>query len=131
MPSRVVDTNVVSYRLKKHALEAKYARRLIGHDLYISFQTLGELREWAARGKWGRKRRKELDTVLARYTVIHSNDDLCELWAYVRAVRVGHPIGVADAWIAATALAYGLELVTHNPADFAGIPRLSVISEAP
>jgi predicted nucleic acid-binding protein len=38
---------------------------------------------------------------------------------------------VADAWVAATALAYGLELVTHNPADFAGIPNLVVVSEVP
>jgi predicted nucleic acid-binding protein len=32
---------------------------------------------------------------------------------------------------AATALAYGLELVTHNPTDFANIPGLVVITEAP
>ncbi len=33
--------------------------------------------------------------------------------------------------IAATARAFGLELVTHNPADFAGIPGLTVITEVP
>jgi predicted nucleic acid-binding protein len=49
----------------------------------------------------------------------------------VRAVRKPRPIGVADAWIAATALAHGIELVTHNPADFAGIPGLTVVTEAP
>ncbi len=38
---------------------------------------------------------------------------------------------VADCWIAATALAFGLELVTHNPADFRGIPGLAVVTEAP
>jgi hypothetical protein len=40
-------------------------------------------------------------------------------------------MGVADAWIAATALEFRLELVTHNPADFQGIPGLIVITEAP
>jgi len=63
--------------------------------------------------------------------VLHSDDHLCELWAAVRFHRRAQPIGLADAWIAATALAYGLELVTHNPADFAGIPGLTVITEAP
>jgi predicted nucleic acid-binding protein len=41
------------------------------------------------------------------------------------------PFGVADAWIAATALEYGLELVTHNAADFQAIAGLRVITEAP
>jgi predicted nucleic acid-binding protein len=38
---------------------------------------------------------------------------------------------VADAWVAATALAHGIELVTHNPVDFQGIPGLVVITEVP
>ena len=40
-------------------------------------------------------------------------------------------MAVADCWIAATALEHGLELVTHNPRDFAGIPGLIIITEAP
>jgi predicted nucleic acid-binding protein len=40
------------------------------------------------------------------------------------------PIAVADAWIAATALVHGYELVTHNAGDFHGIRGLSVITEA-
>ncbi len=38
----------------------------------------------------------------------------------------GSPLTVPDAIIAATALAYGLSLVTLNQADFAGIPGLSL-----
>lgn len=45
--------------------------------------------------------------------------------------RRAQPMPVADCWIAATALAFGLELVTHNPADFRGIPGLAVVTEAP
>ena len=44
--------------------------------------------------------------------------------------RSGKPIAVADAWIAATALSYGVPLVTHNVGDFAGLPGLTVISES-
>lgn len=39
------------------------------------------------------------------------------------------PISAADAWIAATALLYGVPLVTHNRKDFEGIDGLVVISE--
>lgn len=43
--------------------------------------------------------------------------------------RAGRPIQTADAWIAATALLYGATLVTHNAADFAGVPGLLVVAE--
>jgi predicted nucleic acid-binding protein len=35
----------------------------------------------------------------------------------------------ADAWIAATALAFAVPLVTHNPDDFKNVPGLTVITE--
>jgi predicted nucleic acid-binding protein len=38
-------------------------------------------------------------------------------------------IDTADAWIAATALALNCPLVTHDAADFAGVPGLKIISE--
>ena len=35
---------------------------------------------------------------------------------------------VADEWIAATALLYDATLVTHNPKDYLGVPKLHVLS---
>ncbi|HEY6332640.1 MAG TPA: hypothetical protein VI756_25175 [Blastocatellia bacterium] len=46
------------------------------------------------------------------------------------AKQKGHPIDVADAWIGATALAFGLPLVTHNRPDFQYIEGLTIISVA-
>jgi predicted nucleic acid-binding protein len=40
----------------------------------------------------------------------------------------GRRIEVADPWIAATALLYSAELVTHNPKDYLGIPNLKVLT---
>jgi len=39
-------------------------------------------------------------------------------------------IGVADAWIAATASMLSLPLVTNNRSDFAGVAVLRIISHA-
>jgi predicted nucleic acid-binding protein len=43
--------------------------------------------------------------------------------------KSGLPIGVGDAWIAASALALSCPLVTPNAADFLGVPGLTVINE--
>lgn len=67
---------------------------------------------------------------LSDYTMIYANEAVCQRWARVRFERRHQPISVDDAWIAATALAYNIPLVTHNPADFAGIAGLRVLTVA-
>jgi predicted nucleic acid-binding protein len=56
---------------------------------------------------------------------------LAAKWAEVMdsADKAGLPMGVADAWIAATALTLNSPLVTHNAADFRGIPGLTILTE--
>jgi tRNA(fMet)-specific endonuclease VapC len=131
VPARLLDTNIVSYMVKQHHLLAPYLPHVTGYDLGISFQTDAELTAGGVVAGWGPRKWARLEAVLAPMVVLHSDDDICEQWAEVRYARRAQPIGVADCWIAATALAYGIELVTHNPADFAGIPGLTVVTEAP
>jgi predicted nucleic acid-binding protein len=66
------------------------------------------------------------------YAVRHSDRILCQRWAEVTnaASAKGRPIQPADAWIAATALAMNIPLVTNNPADFAGVDGLKVLTKA-
>jgi predicted nucleic acid-binding protein len=45
-------------------------------------------------------------------------------------MRAGRQIDVADAGIAATALLYSAELVTHNAGHFDFLPGLQLITEA-
>jgi len=131
MNIRLLDTNIVSYIIKKHTLEKVYRRHLRGYKYAVSFQTVGELREGALSANWGLRKQIELNDFLDDCIVFYSNLRVSEIWAEVRYQRRHRMIETADAWIAATALAYQLELVTHNPADFAGIAGLGVISEAP
>lgn len=131
MAFRLLDTNIVSYVLNRHTLAAAYQPHLAGYDLAVSFQTVGELLEGATLAGWGPVRWGGLQAILATLTLLEGTADVAARWAEVRAARLAQPIGVADGWIAATALTYGLELVTHNPADFQNIPGLGVITEAP
>ena len=63
--------------------------------------------------------------------MLDATKPVTERWAEVWHARRAQPIGVADCWIAATALAHNLELVTHNPTDFANVPGLTIITAAP
>ena len=131
MPVRQLDTNIVSFEMNAHTLAAAYQPHLAGYTHAASFQTVAELYEGAALAGWGPAKRARLDAAIRKLVVLGPDDTVCRWWAEVRAVRRTRPIGVADAWVAATALAYNLELVTHNPANLAGIPGLTVITEAP
>jgi predicted nucleic acid-binding protein len=127
---RLMDTDVASFVLKGHSLAARYRHHLQGHRLAVSFMTEGELYEWGLRAAWGRKRFARLDALLSGLDIIPSSADLDRRWGAIRFERRNQPIGVADAWIAATALVHGYELVTNNATDFQGIRGLRIITEA-
>jgi tRNA(fMet)-specific endonuclease VapC len=129
--TRLLDTNIVSYVLKGLPLGARYQPHLVGHVLAVSFMTVAELYEGAVLAGWGTRRWADLNALLGRMLVLHTTDALCRRFADVRSQRRAQPIAVADAWIAATALTHGVDLVTHNPRDFRGIPGLTIITEAP
>jgi tRNA(fMet)-specific endonuclease VapC len=129
--TRLLDTNIVSYLFKGHSLAAVYRRHLTGHTLAVCFMTEAELFEGAFRARWGPRRFTRLEALLGTFLYIPSSPDTSRRWGQVRTERRAQPIGAADAWIAATALVHGCELVTHNPGDFQGIAGLTIISEKP
>ncbi len=132
LPSVVVDTDVFSLVFKKDTRASLYQQHLDDRQLILSFMSVAELQRWALDRRWGGRRRSESDRYLQRFTIYHSDEDLCHWWAAVMvgAKARGRRIEVADAWIAATALLYDLPLVTHNPDDFAGVAGLRIITES-
>jgi predicted nucleic acid-binding protein len=122
----------LSYLHKKDSRARLFRPHLVGRDWVLSFMSLAELDEWAEQHQRGQPRRERMERDLARFVVYYADRHLCRLWAEVRAGAKGkgRPIDKADAWIAATALALGVELVTHNPGDYAGVEGLRLLTAA-
>ena len=133
MRALIVDTNVASFLFKGDTRADLYTPHLADAIPGLSFMSLAELEQWAILRNWGAQKHAEmLRFVKEGFVVIDSNEALCRMWAEVKghARRAGRKIETADAWVAATALLYGLELVTHNASDFHYLPGLQVITEA-
>lgn len=132
MNTVVVDTDVVSFLFKNHSLSVVYDADLSGRVGLVSFMTIAEVERWAIQSRWGAQRIHWLHLHLARFTVVPSSPDLCKKWAEVTvgAQMAGRRIECADAWIAATALLYGVPLVTHNHRHYGGVQGLQLISHA-
>lgn len=133
MPPLVVDTDVVSYLFRRDSRANLYRPHLSGNLLVLSFMTVAELDRWTLERNWGEFRRQRMEEHLRDFVVYPYNRQMCRMWAEITdgARRRGNPVGVADAWIAATALLHGMPLVTHNREHFSDIEGLTVVSEAP
>jgi tRNA(fMet)-specific endonuclease VapC len=131
MSTVLLDTNIVSYLFKGDTRAVSYAPHLLDQELAIPMMTVAELFQWAGMRNWGAVRLQQLEAMLQTYTILPNDVETCRHWAGVRVARhnVGHPISPQDAWIAASALRYGLPLVTHNSYDFQKIPGLIIITE--
>jgi len=126
--SYLLDTNIVSEWVKLRP-EPKVVSWLADIDedrVFLSVATLAELRHGVERLPASR-RRTRLDEWLrhelpARFEgrVLPIDETTAAAWGMIVARREakGRPIGVMDAWIAATAQTHELTLVTRNAADF-------------
>lgn len=106
-------------------------RFLAGHAadrFYVTFTVAGELAagaNLADRSAW--------EEFLAPFHVLPATPEVC--WEYGRAFlhlqRTGQLIGANDLWIAATAVAHGLPVVTANAEHYHRVPGLEVVTYRP
>jgi predicted nucleic acid-binding protein len=134
--SFLLDTNVVSEWVKPrpNAGVVAWLAEIDEDRVFVSVVTLAELRHGVDRLAAG-KRRSQLDTWLhdelpTRFEgrILPIDGAVAEAWGKLVARRegTGRPIGVMDAFIAATAEIYALTLVTRNLADFKSSVRAAL-----
>ena len=130
--SFLLDTNVVSEWVKPRP-EPRVVEWLAAADedrVFLSVVTLGEIRHGVDRLPVGRRRTRLDEWLLLELPqrfegrVLQIDAEVADAWGAIvaRRARVGQPIGVMDAFVAATAVVHDLTLVTRNAAHF----RLSV-----
>ena len=126
--SFLLDTNVVSEwaRRQPNSGVVAWLAEVDEDRVFLSVVTLAELRHGIQRLADG-KRRRQLDAWLREELTLRFEGRLlpidqpvAERWGEVVAQRetAGRPIGVMDAFIAATANVRQLKLVTRNEFDF-------------
>jgi predicted nucleic acid-binding protein len=109
----------------KPGVGAAFLRTQGGARLYICHTTAGELACGAGpsdRSRWER-------LILPFHVLAHTVDvDWCyaQTFRYLR--RRGELIAANDLWIAATALAYRMPVVTRNVAHYERVPGLDVLA---
>lgn len=134
----VVDTMVFSWMFGDLSTEPRrtYATLLQGRPLVLAAQTVAELRAGARMRSWGDKRRADLDERIRRVSV--ASVDNATVNAYVdlkvectvQGLGFDNKVHDGDRWIAATAIRFGLPLVSHDTI-FLRVPGLSLITELP
>ena len=130
MSQIVVDTGLASYIFNWHSLAQRYSDALRGSELILSFMTIAELRMGAISAGWGSRRRLLLERFMQRFELVYADNDLCSVWARIRADAraAGRAVSPLDAWIAATALALDAPLATNNRRDFERVRELRLLS---
>ena len=126
----LLDTNVVSEWVKPRPNPGVIEWMATADEdrLFLSVATLAELRYGVERLPAGRKSAQLLEwletELRSRFEgrVVVIDEAVATLWGKLlaKADAVGRPLGAMDGFLAATAAAHQMTLVTRNEMDFAG-----------
>lgn len=126
MIEAIVDTSVLIARETDRSLDI----RSLPDGLAVSVITIGELRSGVLAANDVEVRDRRLSTLLGALLLDPLPVDIrvAEAWARLREeLRVqGRRMPVNDSWIAATAIAHAVPVVTQDD-DYADVPGLSVV----
>lgn len=126
MTDGLADTSVFIARESGRVLRTE----ALPDRLAVSVVTIGELRAGVLAASDLTTRDRRLATLTAALTLepVPIDEDVANAWARLRvSLRdLGLRMGVNDSWIAATALALGVPIVTQDD-DYVEVPGLPVI----
>lgn len=121
-----LDTNTLIYFFKGQGRVAERLLSVSPREIGIPAVVLYELELGIARSSQPRKRRGQLDAMLAAVSILPFDREAARLAAELRMTleSIGKPIGPMDTLIAGTALAARGVLVTHNTGEFSRVKGL-------
>jgi len=124
----ILDTNIIIYFFKNMGSVADRMLSKSPKDIAISIITLYELEVGIEKSTNPEKRKKQLDKLVSRISVIPFAEKQSEFSAKIRAQleRKGEPIGPLDTLIAGTALSLNAVLTTHNIKEFERVDGLKI-----
>ena len=126
MSAGIADTSVFIARATGRPLAVELLPERIG----VSVITIGELRAGvlAAATLEARDRRLATLSEASKLEAIPIDERVAEAWARLRVTLrdAGLRMGVNDSWIAATALAHGVAVITQDQ-DYAAVAGLELI----
>ena len=126
MSAGIADTSVFTARETGRPLAVELLPERIG----VSVITIGELRAGvlAAATLEARDRRLVTLSEASKLEAIPIDERVAEAWARLRVTLrdAGLRMGVNDSWIAATALAHGVAVITQDQ-DYAAVAGLELI----
>ena len=133
MDAVLLDTDVFSYLMRPNDTRGDvYRSHVRGKAVAVSFVTVGELFYGAEKRKWSARNVSNLREKLKAVIVVPYDEELCRVYARVRAsLPLGVVVAANDLWIAASAIRHSIPLITNNRKHFERIPDLKLISESP
>lgn len=130
------DTNALSeiFRRRPNPELATWMKALPREEQFTSSIVVAELFLGACRSAVPARWLERLeDEILPAVTVIHFDTSCARVYGRIagRLLDAGTPIGIQDTQIAATALCYGLTVVTANARHFERVPDLQLKTFTP
>lgn len=124
------DTNIILIYLRniimKQMIESRYQPFNLSNSSMVSVVTVGELKAFALKNKWGMSRIRDLEEFLLRFLIIDINtEDVINRYAEIDAFSQGRldgkksnftsrNMGKNDIWISATASVLNATLLTTD-----------------
>jgi tRNA(fMet)-specific endonuclease VapC len=126
--SFLIDTDICSAQITGNRITFNKFMQHSGR-LHVSVVTVAELVIWAFRAAAPPRRRQEVDDLLQLVTPLDVTTDVARKFGELQAALMdaGIPMPEMDLLIAATAVVHSLILVTHNTADYANVPGLTML----
>lgn len=128
----LLDTNIIIYLIKGVEPLTSNIQKHSPDEIAVSCFTEAELRFGIENSKSENKFKNETATnlVLSLFTRLYHDERISDRYGFIKAHTIKNKLYVPkleiDLFIAATALAYDLTLITNNKKDFNSIPNLKV-----